>query len=307
MSIDDKFKQAEKAADKLAAKRQRELLKAYRASLNEIRAVIANAYEKYAVDGVLSNSDMMKYGRLVKLEESIAKQVSSLAGTEARTTKAAIKEVFQESYYRSAWALETGAEVALGFTILNPKAIEAAVLNPLDRITWPERIKDNARMLNRQIREEVNRGIIQGYSYDKTARAVKNRMDIGASKAIRIVQTETHRAVSQGTQASFDQAAEKGLIFKRVWVATLDSRTRDRHRELDGQKVDNGEPFRMGGLEAMYPGGFGIAEMDINCRCAVRAEIEGMEPKLRRARDPETGENVVIPNTTYEEWYNGLK
>jgi uncharacterized protein with gpF-like domain len=57
----------------------------------------------------------------------------------------------------------------------------------------------------------------------------------------------------------------------------------------------------------MYPGGFGIASMDINCRCTVRAEIEGMEPKLRRARDEKTGKNVVIPNTTYQEWYNNLK
>ena len=97
------------------------------------------------------------------------------------------------------------------------------------------------------------------------------------------------------------------MIFKRVWVATLDGRTRDRHRMLDGQKVDVDQPFEYGGMTAMYTGGFGIASMDINCRCTVRAEIEGMEPKLRRARDPKTGKNVVIPNTTYEEWYNNLK
>ena len=305
MTLEKNFKQAEKAADKLTQQAEKELVKAYRDSLKEIRAQLALAYEKYAADGTLTMAEMMKYGRLVKLEEAIAKEVSKVTGTETKTTKKAIKNVFQESYYRSAWAMETGAETSLGFTLLKPEAIEAAILNPMDRISWPERVKDNAKMLNRQIREEITRGIIQGYSYDKTARAVKERMDVGASKAIRIVQTETHRAQSQGTQAAFERAAAKGLVFKRVWVATLDGRTRDRHRTLDGQKVDVDQPFEYGGMTAMYPGGFGIASMDINCRCSVRAEIEGMEPQLRRARDPATGKNVVIGNTTYEDWANG--
>lgn len=307
MTIDKNFRQAEKAAEKLTRQAEKELIRAYRESLKEIRVQIALAYEKYAAEGALTMPEMMKYGRLVKLEAAIAKEVALLTGTEARTTKKAIQKVFAESYYRAGWVLETGAEVSLSFTLLKPQAVEAAILNPYDLITWPERIKDNARLLVRQIREEISRGIVQGYSYDKTARAVKERLDIGASKAIRIVQTETHRAQSQGTQTAFEEAAEKGLVFKRVWISTLDGRTRDRHRALDGQKVETDEPFKMAGMQAMYPGGFGIAEMDINCRCSVRAEIEGMEPKLRRARDPKTGENVVISNTTYQEWYNNLK
>ena len=304
MSLDDKFKQAEKAAEKAAQQFEKDLINAYRASLKEIRGQVAWAYEKYAADGSLTMGEMMKYGRLVKMEEAIAKEVSKLTGVETRTTKKAIKAVFSESYYRSAWTLETGAEVSLGFTLLKPEAVEAAILNPYDRITWPERVKDNAHILNRQIREEITRGIIQGYSYDKTARAVKERLDVGASKAIRIVKTETHRAQSQGTQAAYEKAANQGLLFKRVWMATLDGRTRDRHRSLDGQKVDVDAPFKYGSMEAMYPGGFGIASMDINCRCTARAEIEGMSPTLRRARDLSTGKNVVIPNTTYQEWYN---
>jgi SPP1 gp7 family putative phage head morphogenesis protein len=307
MTLEKNFKQAEKAVDKLTQQAEKELIKAYRESLKEIRAELALAYEKYAVAGALVMSEMMKYGRLVKMEKAIADIIKSVTFSDVKITKKSIRDIFSESYYRSAWALETGAEVSLGFTLLKPEAVEAAILNPLDRITWPERVKDNAKVLNRQIREEITRGIIQGYSYDKTARAVKERLDIGASKAIRIVQTETHRAQSQGTQAAFERAAAKGLVFKRVWVATLDGRTRDRHRSLDGQKVDVDQPFEYGGMTAMYPGGFGIASMDINCRCTHRAEIEGMEPQLRRARDEKTGKNKVIKNTTYQEWYNNLK
>ncbi len=306
MTMDQNFKQAEKAAEKVAQQFEKDLISAYRSSLKEVRSQVALAYEKYSTGGALSMADMQKYGRLVKLEEAIAKEVSKLTGTETRTTKKAIKTVFAESYYRSGWVLETGCETNLGFAILKPEAVEASILNPLDRITWPERVKANAQVMNRQIREEITRGIIQGKSYDQTARAVKERLDVGAGKALRIVQTETHRAQSQGTQAAYEKAADAGLIFKRVWMATLDGWTRDRHRALDGQKVEGIDtPFTMSGMTAMYPGGFGSPDMDINCRCTVRAEIEGMEPELRRARDPETGKNIVIGNTTYEDWAKG--
>jgi len=53
MTIDKNFQQAEKAAEKLTNQAEKELIKAYRESLKEIRAEVALAYEKYAVAGVL--------------------------------------------------------------------------------------------------------------------------------------------------------------------------------------------------------------------------------------------------------------
>ena len=61
MSLDDKFKQGEKAAEKLTNQAEKELIKAYRESLKEIRAEVALAYEKYAVAGALTMAEMMKY------------------------------------------------------------------------------------------------------------------------------------------------------------------------------------------------------------------------------------------------------
>jgi hypothetical protein len=71
--VDDKFKQGEKAAEKLTNQAEKELIKAYRESLKEIRAQLALAYEKYAADGTLTMAEMMKYGRLVKLDDITAR------------------------------------------------------------------------------------------------------------------------------------------------------------------------------------------------------------------------------------------
>lgn len=43
-----------------------------------------------------------------------------------------------------------------------------------------------------------------------------------------------------------------------------------------------------------------------NCRCTLIADVEGvdMSGAKRRARDPETGESVLIENMTYAQWEN---
>jgi SPP1 gp7 family putative phage head morphogenesis protein len=303
MTLEKNFKQAEKAAEEQQQQAEQETIQAYREYLKEVRAEVGFNYEKFAVAGALTWAIMMKGNRLTKLEKAIASEASKLYTKTKNVTEEAIKDVFSECYYRTGWTMETGAGVSLGFDILNPDVVEAAILNPYDRITWPERMKANTEVMVRQIREEITRGIIQGKAYGQTARAITERINVGASKAIRIVQTETGRAQSQGTQAAFEKASKEGLVFKKVWVSTLDIRTRDKHRSLDGQKVDPDEPFKYGSMTAMYPRGWGVPEMDINCRCTHRAEIEGMEPTSRRARNPATGKNEVIPNMTYEEWY----
>ena len=54
----------------------------------------------------------------------------------------------------------------------------------------------------------------------------------------------------------------------KQWDSTLDSGTRPTHKRLDGQIRETNEPFVISDTKkAMYPGDFGYAEEDCNCRC----------------------------------------
>ena len=66
-----------------------------------------------------------------------------------------------------------------------------------------------------------------------------------------------------------NKAKEKGADVVKQWDATLDSRTRPHHAQLDGQIRELNKPFEVAGRKAMYPSGFGIAAEDIHCRCAL--------------------------------------
>ena len=266
MSLDKLLTQGDKVTDRMIADSEKQILQAYKKSLAEIRAQTALLYEKYAVDGALSLADVSKYNRLANLEKGIATEVSRLTKTEQRLTTNAIKGVYQESFYRTAFGVEVTAQVALGFGMLNPKQVEAAVLNPLDRIGWPDRSRENARLATRQIKEQITRGIIQGKAYSEVAKAVTERANVAASRAIRIVQTEAHRSQVMGRLDSLEHAEAQGVEMMKVWSSALDSRTRDSHQAMDGQRVKMNEDFESpSGGRGPGPSMLGSAEEDINC------------------------------------------
>ena len=60
------------------------------------------------------------------------------------------------------------------------------------------------------------------------------------------------------------RVADAGIKIQKEWVASIDSRTRDSHADLDGKRVDTDDYFKPG---LFAPGeGNDPAEV-INCRC----------------------------------------
>lgn len=81
-----------------------------------------------------------------------------------------------------------------------------------------------------------------------------------------IAMTETTKAAGFANREALDQAG----IDKGVWLTVKDGHARDAHRAMDGQVSDNGGYFTApDGHRTRHPGGFGVARLDINCRCAV--------------------------------------
>ena len=77
---------------------------------------------------------------------------------------------------------------------------------------------------------------------------------------------------------SYQRATESGIIIKREWIATSDSRTRDWHAELDGQLADVDEPFENSIGLIMYPGDPSADGANVyNCRCTLGAKVVGFK------------------------------
>jgi len=205
---------------------------------------------------------------------------------------------YEQGFYRHAWAVSNAVGADIRFGLLNPKAIEAAVANPLDKIALDGLKQDGLR----RIKRTVTQGLIQGDSYPKMARELKGAFDTSARDTMRIARTEGQRAMVEGQQAAYEEATAEGVEMVQVWDAALDSRTRPDHAALDGVEgrpgggFDVAWHFASGGWTS-GPLQSGIPEQDINCRCRIRGQIKGYAPKSRRIRD-----EGVQPYVTFADW-----
>ena len=292
-----------KIIDRLITQRENRIVKEYAIALRDIRAELAVAYEKYAVGKELSYAEMTRYNRLANLEEDIFKRVNKLTATTASQLKRGQGEIFAGSYYRTAFLLETEVQAKLGFGQLNPNTIEAAVNNPLDKVGFLKRNRLNQNRLKAQLSSELTQGLIRGEAYQTVANRLTGRMNVGATSAKRIAATEMHRVQNQGLRSSFEHAENVGVEFKYFWVSAIDDKTREMHADMDGREadiVDGQAVFTLpDGVQTDSPGNTGIAEHDIHCRCGLRGEIAGYEPKFRRVRGA-----GIVPYQNYNQWYN---
>lgn len=128
--------------------------------------------------------------------------------------------------------------------------------------------KDTSR-LSKQIAAEISRGISNAATYGEIARNIASFSNIPKNNAARIARTEAHRIQNKATADAQWKAKEKGADVVKQWDSTLDGRTRDSHRKLDGQIRELDEPFEVNGMTAMQPGDFGDPAEDCNCRCAL--------------------------------------
>ena len=119
--------------------------------------------------------------------------------------------------------------------------------------------KEVVEIMEPMIKESASQGEI--------AKAIEGKLiKHSMARATLIARTEAGIATSK---SQFDIAMEvETLPMKKEWVAFLDSRTRDWHRDVDGETIEKDQYFYVNGDRMLHPHDKGAkAENVINCRC----------------------------------------
>lgn len=277
----------------------RKIVGNYRVALEEIRGMLAKLYEKYAdSDGVLTYAEMTKYNRLKALHANIMDILGPVYSKNDALVKKLATVEYEAGFFRHAWSIDNQAGVSLSWGLPAPKMIDAAVNAAEFRALRDIAIKRLRGEGVLGIDRVITQGLIQGQSYPKMARKLKEYVDGNLTQFLRIARTEGHRASVIGSQAAYDDAERLGIEFEEVWDATLDDRTRPEHGALDGvPKNEEHGGWHLAGMWVTGPGQSGDPAQDINCRCVTRAQLTGYSPKVRRIRD-----EGIQPYITYSDW-----
>ena len=158
-----------------------------------------------------------------------------------------------------------------------------------------------------QITKNVTSGILRGLSIKDMADELQSRVcDMNRTSAVRAARTAVTAAQNAGRLDALRAAVEMGIPSKKQWIATLDGRTRHSHQLLDGEIREVGEKFSNGCIQPGDP--HGPPHETYNCRCTLVTDLPwNLSKGQRRAKDPVTGESVVIDFTTYPKWMESLK
>ncbi len=258
-------------------KRQKEVQKKL---LNDEEDVLKNLEENYrrVLEEIqekikILQADELTQSKIYQLEyqRALEKQVTGilevLKGNNFQTVNEYLKICYEDSFIGALYDLH-GQGIPLIFPI-DQEEVALMVQKTHDDIKLSTRLYDNVDELKADVISEVSRGISNGYSWQQVAKNLAYYSDISIRRAMTITRTEGHRVQQQSQMRTLRRARSAGADVVKQWDSTLDNRTREDHRKLDGQIREMDEYFEINGYKALYPGNFGVAKEDINCRCCM--------------------------------------
>lgn len=301
----------------------RDLLRNYRGAYTTISADLKSAYAKLAgvsPDNAGYYNELLKYNRLTALQRSTAEAYRKAARKAGLGQYAASQLALSNQYYENQYTINWFSDAPY-FSTLDQKIVEVSVYGTpkiwesikasnRDKYgpylpqygTLSELLNANAAKDLEMVSRTITQRLRQGKSYSIVARDLRKIFNTTANNAIRIARTEGNRNLNSGAFANSQAAMDAGIQLERMYLATLDTRTREQSAAMDGQVRPADKPFEYGGLSWFIPGNSGNPAYDINDRCTVIDRVDGKNPALRRGRNPATGQTEVADFGSFDDW-----
>jgi len=159
---------------------------------------------------------------------------------------------------------------------------QSVIVRYLDYKGLAQLIKDITDTTKQQIQRYLKKGIEEGLTLKET---IKNLKTAGITdyRAELIARTETAKAANTGSVVG---AISTGLRTNKIWISTLDNRTRiiprdkNDHYHMYGIQVPIDSKFEVPSLDNMgfeymdYPGDFHASAGNVcNCRCTIGYQV----------------------------------
>lgn len=273
----------------------RQLWSIYNDVLKDVRKSLKKYIDHYETLPEYRKAELLG---LTQLEDEIVELLNSAYPT-AKLVVTDFKEKSAiQGYYSTFWQVERETGVSLSFNHLDKRLVREMVKEPITGKTLSQRMYKQRNKLANQAQKSISNGLVQGKSYVQIAKEIESATEATYKQALRITRTESGRLRSLAKEQAMNEAEAVGVEFEKMWVSTLDNRTRGTHRNLDGQIRKKEEKFKSSsGYEATAPKLFGVAREDINCRCTFVLVVYGIRPSHRRAG------KEVMEYMNYQQWW----
>lgn len=248
--------------------------------------------------------------RWEEMRDSLAQDMLNTEKLASQIIQTGRADAYALNHNYATFEVEKSSLVDTSYTLYDRKTVERLIkdeptllpaLNPRGKTAREIREGKILRWNQKHITAEVTQGILQGESVDKIARRMRNVASMDYSASVRNARTAITGAQNAGRQAGYERAEEMGIKGKKQWLATMDSRTRHWHVELDGVSVETDEDFENEYGKIEYPGDPSADPANVyNCRCTMIYVLDGLDDSKREWF--ESRSNEALGDITWEEW-----
>ncbi|HBG4726920.1 TPA: minor capsid protein [Clostridioides difficile] len=229
--------------------------------------------------------------RLEALKLQIQQQVEVLYGNELDGIDKLMRDIYTSGYYHTAFNVQQGVNVGWSLMSLDTNRINKIISKPwaTDGLNFSERIWGKHRLaLVNALHTKLTQSIIRGENPKNLVNDFSKRFNVSKSQAKNLIMTESAFFASASRKDCFsDLDVEKYEI-----IATLDLRTSNICRELDGKVFDR-KDYQVG-----------ITAPPFHCRCRTTTAPFFSDEEGYRAARGEDGKTYYVPSSMkYNEWY----
>lgn len=284
-------------------KRQLEVLKYQMQNEKKILQLLKQVYQRASMDcerkirELAGRTDMENLQSIIyqkQYQEALKKQLDgilvALQNKEFENIAEYLTVCYEDGFLGALYDIH-GQGIPFIFPIDQAQVVDAVQTDSKISTNLYTRLGEDVSYLKKSIRAELSRGIANGLTWTEMAAHIAHGMNSpfhkAMNKAMRISRTEGHRIQNRAQMDMLNKAKENGADVVKQWISTLDDRTRESHKVLDGQIREIEDYFEVNGHKAKYPGGFGVASEDIHCRCCMgqRAKWNLDQDELNTLKD----------------------
>ncbi len=229
--------------------------------------------------------------RLEALQLQVRQQVEMLAASQQAGIGKLLGDIYEGTYHRTLFELNKGGNgILASFARADKEAVQEVISRPWYGKNYSSRIWDDRDKLLRELRTGLSQSFIRGDSAKKVSALLAKRMGVATSTAERLVLTESAHIINEATA---DGYMNSGVVQQYEVLATLDSKTSETCRVMDGKVFNLSERE----VSINYP------PFHARCRTTVTAYFDDeVDPGKRIAKD-HTGKRIYIPaDMKYEDW-----
>lgn len=235
-------------------------------------------------------------------KDQIANTLFHANDTATKIMNGQMVNVFTTNANFMSYSLEKNAGVNFGFGLYDSATVSNLLKADQKLLPeWKINEQKDYKWNNKRVNRAITQSIIQGEKLDQIADRLCDRLVTqNKNKMLTFARTSMTCAQNAGREYSLNAAKDLGINVEKEWMCTLDGRTRDWHRQLDGQRRPLNKPFEVDGLKIRYPGDPEAKPgLVYNCRCTMVGDLIDYPSTYNRY---DNIDGKPIKGMTYQEW-----